>query len=596
MYNTPPEYLKKHNCVKTGGLIIKDALLLFIVALLIIMNYAYMHYEVYLSHAEISISTLFHSLVFMILDAMIPLLVLTIVMRRGIGWASILAYLVGLILVLSNIIYSRYFGQYITWDVLGQIKNFEGSWWHGYLTDLFRLSDLFLLVTTGLFFLFLYNFFHYRLHMSYTLLSNLLLIIFLFFLFINTRFDRILYAKDSKFYGRSYFDHFLQQVLLDRTSLTFIYGLTNTQFVYPLFLPRNNILKLNNNDIREINQYIHSKHSSPFITNDSCLVQGTPNILFIIVESYNSLATESFINGSPITPNLHAIKSDSDVYYNPLVKSNRGKGASSDAQVSYFTGLLPLQSELSINYVKRNKLIALPALLRDQKGYNTYITLPTLSTFWDQNLVNKTYGIDKSFSVGDWVHDDELFHYIVNNESNMVAPYFHVVLTASMHGPYNNNNLDDITFPRVFQYPSNYSVDYCNYLDRCYFTDKQIGYYLEHLRVTGQYDNTLIVIMSDHEGYIAKGITANTFSAEALPLFIINSHIDSSKFRHGTINQIDLFPTILDMFGLSSVWRGVGNSLLRCESEENSINKAYMFSQKILMGNYFQEKGNICCR
>ena len=93
-----------------------------------------------------------------------------------------------------------------------------------------------------------------------------------------------------------------------------------------------------------------------------------------MVESYMAAASKTKINGIEITPNINSLMREKNCYANLSVTSNRGSGVSSDAQISYFTGLLPLKNEIAVTSIRKNEVIACPKLLREQKKYNTYIT------------------------------------------------------------------------------------------------------------------------------------------------------------------------------------------------------------------------------
>ena len=73
-------------------------------------------------------------------------------------------------------------------------------------------------------------------------------------------------------------------------------------------------------------------------TDMSPRVKGKPNVVFIMVESYLSVASQMKIDGKEVTPCLNELMRDPRNYHNLNVTSNRGGGESSDAQISYFTG------------------------------------------------------------------------------------------------------------------------------------------------------------------------------------------------------------------------------------------------------------------
>lgn len=95
------------------------------------------------------------------------------------------------------------------------------------------------------------------------------------------------------------------------------------------------------------------------------------------------------------------------------------------------------------------------------------------------------------------------------------------------------------------------------------------------------------MICSDHE--VPKASNQMGCS-ENLPIIILNSQIAKDKFYQGRINQIDLYPTLLDMFELKTKWRGMGHSLLR-DDYTNKITPAERhISNMIINGDYFSQQ------
>ena len=81
-----------------------------------------------------------------------------------------------------------------------------------------------------------------------------------------------------------------------------------------------------------------------------------------------------------------------------------------------------------------------------------------------------------------------------------------------------------------------------------------------------------------------------------IPLYIVNSPQKIDKTSDYVITQADLFPTLLDLGGIHSEWRGVGNSLLcpdsilNTEREKKRIIYREKISDIILDSDYFKGK------
>ena len=155
-----------------------------------------------------------------------------------------------------------------------------------------------------------------------------------------------------------------------------------------------------------------------------------------------------------------------------------------------------------------------------------------------------------------------------------------------MHGPYGEINKRQKNFPFVL--PRSYSKEYTDYLKRCYYTDLQIGRYISYLRETHKYDNSIIVIVSDHE------VRENSLAMESLkdrkdlPFILINTKADSTNVMNRKMRQVDVYSTLLDLFGLETKWRGIGYSIFRQGERSSDDSASEQISQKIILGNYFR--------
>jgi phosphoglycerol transferase MdoB-like AlkP superfamily enzyme len=219
------------------------------------------------------------------------------------------------------------------------------------------------------------------------------------------------------------------------------------------------------------------------------------------------------------------------------------------------------------------------------------MTIPTNSTFWHQSELNKKYGIDKLYSLGkgswdSWANDSVLFSEVVKELDVMSSPFFHVIVTISMHGTYSDMNMPqtDTVFPFIF--PKHYSNEFQNYLKKCYYTDRQIGRYLDYLKKIGKYDNTIIIVVSDHEVPKEVNMDEKSLNNLALPLIISHAGIEKEKLTTGPIHQIDVYPTLLDLLGLTTPWHGVGCSILRNYQYSEISDSTKMIADKLLRGNY----------
>lgn len=562
-----------------------------LLCILMWLNLYYMHYEVYISRNNYAYSDGYSPFFFMCYDVLAVLLFFEIILLGKRKIAFSLAYVFLFFFVVANLVYSRFLGQYLPLHALGETDNFHGIWWISYLFEAFRWKDLFVAFNVLVSVILIRKLsnqmsWHAPLHILCSFL-----IVSIVYVYTASRYEQVSLRSYKELSQWNWpplnFKENKTAAVYIPDATIFQYGIIEGQIVFGYFT-KNNDKELNEIELTEISNLISERCSGIETLSDTCRIQGRSEIVMIILESGMSCAVDECIEGKYVMPRINKLIRDSATYYNPHMKSNRGAGQSSDAQVSYFTGLIPLKSEFSILRVLKDSVVALPSLLT-KKGYTSCITIPNNENFWHQKELNAKYGFTRFYALGTednkyWCKDDELIKCVMQEQKQLRKPFFHVILTLSMHGPYEaepdfgSSNSD-------FKFPDNYSKDYCHYLEKCNYTDEQIGKYIDFLHNTNRFDNTVIVIVSDHEADIS--MPKEEVSYFELPLLIVNSGIDKRFFSNDRCNQVDLFPTLLDILGIESNWRGVGNSLLRKNDSYELTEKEERISTMILQGNYF---------
>ena len=324
-------------------------------------------------------------------------------------------------------------------------------------------------------------------------------------------------------------------------------------------------------------------------------VKGAKNLIFVIVESYLAETSDLVVDGKEITPFMNRLKRDSAVYYNGHVRPNITIGESSDGQLIYMAGLLPMKSEITVNIAKDKRLIGLPELLKQAgRMKQTQIIVPTSPTFWEQDKMNERYGIDTMYSKFDCpkelhgnedLNDEQVFELAAREQAKASRPFFSLVVTMSMHNPYNKCVEHGFTVS-----DKSYTAEFLNYLVDCHYTDLQIEKYINELKRQGLYDNSVIVITADHHAHAVHLGMAESRVKKDLPLYIINGGIDKRQAWTGFCNQLDVYTTLLDMYGVRSDWRGLGHTLLNGNYKDYPLDRLYMLSDWIIRSNYFRGK------
>lgn len=314
------------------------------------------------------------------------------------------------------------------------------------------------------------------------------------------------------------------------------------------------------------------------------------NLIFIIVESYLSATSDLVVDGEEVTPFLNSLKKDNTVYYNGKLKPNITIGESSDGQFIYMTGLLPLRSEVTVTKAKYSVLPSLSKVLKQEgKISEAQMIIPTLPSMWEQESMCERYEFDHLYSSADYQNgnfwyltDQQIFEYALEKNLSAKEPFLSVILTMTMHQPY-TKPMD----PDFIVKDNSLTEKYRNYLSTCHYTDRQIKWYLEQLQKESLYDNSVIVIVADHHAHANLFDMAEKDISSDIPLFIINSNINSTTGWQGECNQLDVFTTLLDIWGTKGQWKGLGHTLITDDYHPSIKQETWDISEHIVLGNYF---------
>lgn len=555
------------------------------IVLLIMGNLVYMHCSI--APVATLISNVFQTYIplsYLFIDTVVLILLCCLFSWNHRKATFISAFTFTLIWAIINVVYSRFFYTYIQLSTFGEAGNLDGLWTN-YIPVAFRWSDFYFMVAIVLFTYFIKRKNSTKIH--YGIFALALLICFVqiqcFYYFQN---NLNLNIKES-------FKSFERTLALSRPSdintKVLFSGITYSQFLYFIYSSLSNY-ELNAEEEKSIEQYILKSQCHNTVNHAN---QGK-NIELIICESYLSQTSDLSINGIEITPYLNKLRHQVGTYYNGNVKTNIQIGESADGQLITLTGLLPLSNEVTVAKLAKNKLFAFPNELK-KLGYSTAMIIPTQRNLWHQEDACKAYGIDLLESVegiSNLENDVTTLEKATKLTEKLNSPFLNCILTLSTHSPY--ETLPDYVSPLDLDFPDSYSKEYRNYLSECYYMDKAIEKHMEDLKVKGLYDNTIFIIVADHEAHAQLlNMQKNEVQNEEIPFYIVNAKLDSDKMWKGTMNQMDIYPTLLDLFGIQSRWRGMGCSIMdRNSYKDKYTEEAKQISDLIIRSNYFEKSKN----
>ena len=354
------------------------------------------------------------------------------------------------------------------------------------------------------------------------------------------------------------------------------------------------------------------KNNCPSYTDNSYMTTiERPNLIFIMVESLNAWSVNLDIDGQSVTPTLNALVADSTNIVCLNVISQAKNGRSSDGKFMYQTGLLPmLDRSVAMEYSDRT----FPSLVKalKQRGYKAVEICGDEPSLWNVENMSTAYGFDELYHQPELKAELEATNYKIDKVvMEYAAKYLPTsgksfmaqLFTGVMHSPY-DGGFEPSTWISASK---QYTPAVRNYLEKTHYFDQQLGIFLDNLKQSGLYDNSVIVIASDHSEPVdddPNGRPSLSKNGNECVFIVING--GHGKLISGPIGQIDIYPTILDVMGLNSYqWKGLGHSLLRynvcsaAETIEDSFGNSSLLKQQqeawtvsdiLIRANWFNSK------
>ncbi len=308
-----------------------------------------------------------------------------------------------------------------------------------------------------------------------------------------------------------------------------------------------------------------------------------PNIIIIGLDSLNPKHTGYFGYEFNTTPNLDRQLEECVVFnnsYTPLARTF-------PSWFSILTGQYPVSNGARYNLIKRKyinqKSNTLPNILKEKEYFTAYFTDETrfsniLKEDGFQYLRHPIKGV-KDFVFGNF-HDFTLTNVFFNNPLGYKIFIFTDINRAVYHLYRNRYFTDDVVsfvnslktkkkfffavhfcaphwpyissapYPYLYEKKSNPLFD--QYDGAIRMVDDQLGRLIRTIKKKGLYENSIIIILSDHgETYEGHGTDLRVSDQNRI-LFSFklpgkNSHFHVDRL----VGTIDIFPTILDLLGLN---------------------------------------------
>jgi lipoteichoic acid synthase len=317
------------------------------------------------------------------------------------------------------------------------------------------------------------------------------------------------------------------------------------------------------NDITEVINVTKSNYAEP---NPTYFGAGKGmNVIYLHLESIQNFLIDYKLNGEEVTPFLNSLTSEESTLYFDNFFHQTGQGKTSDAEFMLENSLYGLSQGSAYTTKGLNTYQAAPAIL-GQQGYTSAVFHGNSGSFWNRDEIYKSFGFNKFFDSSYYeMNPEDLAEYGLMDKpffeesipllETLPQPFYSKFMTVTHHYPYPLDAEDASIAPHT---TGDKSVD--AYFQTARYADEALEQFFAYLKKSGLYDNSVIVMYGDHYGIsenhnkamekvLGKEITPfENASLQRVPLFIRVPGVEGGV-NHEYGGQIDVLPTLLHLLG-----------------------------------------------
>ncbi|MDR6123975.1 lipoteichoic acid synthase [Bacillus sp. SLBN-46] len=319
----------------------------------------------------------------------------------------------------------------------------------------------------------------------------------------------------------------------------------------------------NSDDMTEVINYTKSNYAEP---NPNYFGAGKGmNVIYLHLESMQNFLINYKLNGEEVTPFLNSLVNEKNTLYFDNFYHQTGQGKTSDAEFMLENSLFGLPQGSAFTTKGLNTYQAAPAIL-GQQGYTSAVFHGNSGSFWNRNEIYKSLGYNKFFDGNYYqLNSEDLAEYGLMDKpfykqsipllETLPEPFYTKFITVSNHYPYPIPAKDATIAPAT---TGDKSVD--QYFQTARYADEALKQFFDYLKQSGLYDRSIIIMYGDHYGIsenhnkamkqiIGKEITPFESSGlQRVPLFI---RVPGMKggVNHEYGGQMDILPTLLHLLG-----------------------------------------------
>lgn len=311
-----------------------------------------------------------------------------------------------------------------------------------------------------------------------------------------------------------------------------------------------------------------AQHFSPLQSYGIRDTTKTQNVVLIILEGFSKEYIGAF-NSPGYTPFLDSLINQSLVFENAFANGKK----SIEALPAILSGIPSLMSTpyISSKYGS-NKIQSIGSVLSDHgyntsfyhggengtMGFNAFTQIAGIENYYGRN----EYPNDGDYD-GSWgIFDIPYLSYAVDEISEKEEPFFSGIFTLSSHHPY--------TVPAP--YDSEFEEGPIPILKSVRYADEALRQFFRKAEKEPWFKNTLFVLTADHTAQGMDPAYKSRIGMYRVPLVFYAPNQILPKQDPRLVQQVDIFPSVIDWLGLKAEIISYGKSVFREDTVAYNVN------------------------
>ncbi|MCL2246041.1 MAG: LTA synthase family protein [Lentimicrobiaceae bacterium] len=266
------------------------------------------------------------------------------------------------------------------------------------------------------------------------------------------------------------------------------------------------------------------------------------NVILIVLESFSNKVIEPLGGAPEVAPHFNKLAQEGILFSNFYATGNR-----SDKGIAALLAAYPaLVGSYSILYFpEKIKHLDYLSQYFTKNDYKTHFYYAGEVDFYNTKSLILQSNYDDIVSVHNFpaserqqkwgVPDAPFYKKVLEDMSHFSTPFFLVTYNISSHPPYDIPELKERTYENAISY-----------------SDKCLGGFIAQLKTTTLWDNTLIIITSDHGTRAFKNSSISDMITYQIPMLWTGGVIDTAFINENIGMQSDLTATLVQQLGWKS--------------------------------------------